>query len=511
MKKADNVSYEMSITIKKSENFTDWYKQIITKGDLIRYYDVSGCYILLPNSFEIWEKIQEFLNAEFKKRNVRNCAFPLFIREKNLSKEKDHIEGFLPEVAWIAQHDDTNDDTIEENTTINVTDEKKNTHIVDRIAIRPTSECAMYNTFSNLIRSKNDLPLKLNQWANIVRWEFKDCTPFIRSREFYWSEGHTAYDCKEDALAEIDDIISLYQLTYCQLLSIPTIRGVKTRNEKFAGADITRTIECYIPVVGKAVQAATAHCLGQNFSKMFNIVYQDTDGETKFAWQNSWGITTRSIGIMLMTHGDDKGVVIPPQIASTQIVIIPIFTKHRHLDVINKSTELFDFLKSKFRVQIDLTDHNPGWKYNYWETKGVPLRIEIGPKDIDNDRVTLCRRDTFQKTEFNNSDLITEIDKVLMDIQTNLYDNAKNTLLNSIKVCENEDEFESTILDKKISFIKWCDRDECEKYIKDKYHAKSLCIPSHLDDMSGILLPKNDKCCICGNYATLNVLFGKSY
>lgn len=485
-----NNEHVMGITVKKSENFNEWYRQILIKGKLIEYYDVSGCYVLLPDSFEIWEKIQDFLNSEFKKRNVRNCAFPLFITEKNLSREKDHIDGFTPEVAWVTH--------------------SGNTQLEEKIAIRPTSECAMYNTFSNLIRSKNDLPLKLNQWANVVRWEFKDCTPFIRSREFFWSEGHTAYDNRDDALEEIDDILSLYQLTYSKLLAIPTIRGIKTKNEKFAGADITKTIECYIPISGKGVQAATAHCLGQNFSKMFNITYQDSDGENKYVWQNSWGITTRSIGIMLMTHGDDKGLIIPPMISSIQIVIIPIVTKQRHIDVINKSIELYNFLKDKFRTCIDITDHNPGWKFNYWETKGIPIRIEIGPKDIDNHRIVLCRRDTFEKIQCDNTQIIEGINNILSEIHNNLFIKATDSLINNIVVCQNRTEFESAIDQKKLCFIKWCETDLCEDDIKKSFHAKSLCIPM-TEDIQNIPLPTGNKCHICNKDAITNVLFGKSY
>lgn len=514
------MDHELGLTVSKQENFSDWYTQLITKGKFIEYYDVSGCYILLPNSFSIWENIQKHLDGELKKMEVQNVQFPLFISKHNLETESSHLEGFSPETAWVCKGGSSD--------------------LEEPIAVRPTSECAMYPTFAKLIQSYNDLPLKYNQWCNVVRWEMKHCTPFVRSREFYWKETHSCHSTKEAAMQEVYESIKLYANVYKDLLAVPTIKGRKTESEKFAGAECTYTIESYIPITGKGIQAATSHCLGQNFSKMFNIKFQDVDEQNKYVWQNSWGFTTRSIGIMLMTHGDDKGAILPPKVASVQIVIIPIIKKGMEEKIINKCKEIYEQLKDHFRVKLDLGNHKPGWKYNYWELRGVPLRIEIGPKDLEHDTITFCKRNTSQKsvektykfdtgsTIYMESTIPLELDesddcclpagselsppisgwveKLLNDIHNEMYDKAYKEMISHITVPKNEQQFVADLENKNLCYINWCGKETCEKHIKERYAAKSLCIPNDLE----IKLEKGN-CCICGGDANLQVLFGRSY
>jgi prolyl-tRNA synthetase len=510
LNKMDN---ELGITVTKQENFSEWYTQLITKGKFIGYYDISGCYTLLPNSFGIWENIQKYLDAKLKKIDVQNVQFPLFINKKNLSAEASHLEGFTPEVAWVTKGG-TSD-------------------LEEEIAVRPTSECAMYPTFANLIQSHTDLPLKYNQWCNVVRWEMKHCTAFIRQREFSWSETHACYPNREVAMNDVLYVLDLYKDVYNELLCIPVIRGIKTENEKFAGADETHTIETYIPITGKGIQAATSHLLGQNFSKIFNITFQDIDEQNKYVWQISCGITIRSIGIMLMTHGDDKGAIIPPRVAPIQIVIIPIIKKGIEEKVISKCNEVYNELKDKFRVKIDSGNHKPGWKYNFWELRGIPLRIEIGPKDLEDNTITFCKRNTFKKSiektfkfdgipetymdsitikeneEYGkievNESLCSHTEQLLNEIHQEMYDKAYQQMLSHITIPKNEAEFKSALENKNLCYINWCNKETCEKHIKETYAAKSLCIPKDLDINIEI-----DNCCICNDSANLQVLFGKS-
>jgi prolyl-tRNA synthetase len=294
---------------KKDENFAMWYADVIVLSEMISYYDISGCYILRPWSYKIWDSFQNWFNAEIEKLGVENAYFPLFVSQDRLEKEKDHVEGFAPEVAWVTKSGDG--------------------ELAKPIAIRPTSETIMYPAFSDWIRSHRDLPLKLNQWSNVVRWEFKDPTPFLRSREFLWQEGHTAHATYEDANVMVMQALELYRRAYEEVLAVPVIPGYKTEKEKFAGGHQTTTVEAYIAGSGRAIQGATSHNLGQNFGKMFNINFQDENGKSQIAWQTSWGFTTRSIGVMVMVHGDDKGLVMPPRIAPIQVVIVPIITRNK--------------------------------------------------------------------------------------------------------------------------------------------------------------------------------------
>ncbi len=387
----------------------DWYSQIITKAELIEYYDVSGCYILRPWAYFIWEQIKAFFDKEIRELGVQNCYFPIFISRNVLEREKTHIADFAPEVAWVTKSGQSD--------------------LAEPIAIRPTSETSMYPAYSRWIQSHRDLPLKLNQWNNVVRWEFKHPQPFLRTREFLWQEGHTAFANYKEAEEEVYQILDLYSQVYSDLLAIPVIKGKKTEKEKFAGADWTTTIEAYISASGRGIQAATSHHLGQNFSKMFDIQFEDPEtNKKKFVYQNSWGITTRTIGILTMIHGDNIGLVLPPKVACYQIVIVPCgITASLSKEDENKLYEKCKWYESELkkaglRVFGDYRDnYSPGWKFNHWELKGVPLRIELGPKDVQSKKYVCVRRDTLKKETYDEENLIKTITDLLTTIHNDLY------------------------------------------------------------------------------------------
>lgn len=350
-----------SLEVKKGDDFALWYQQLVTRSDLIEYYDISGCYILRPYAYRMWEMIQQFFDAEIKKLGVQNAYFPLFISKSALTREKDHVEGFAPEVAWVTRAGDT--------------------ELEEEIAVRPTSETIMYPAYAKWIRSHRDLPLRLNQWCSVVRWEFSNPTPFIRSREFLWQEGHTAFAKKAEADEEVLQILELYRRVYEEMLAVPVIKGRKTEREKFAGGDYTTTVEAFIPATGRGIQGATSHHLGQNFSKMFEIYFSDENHSRQLVFQNSWGLTTRTLGVMIMVHSDDKGLVLPPRMAPHQVVIVPIFYNDKEKEAIyQRAREIREELTTAgIRVHFDDRDnYNPGWKFNDWELRGVPLRLELG-------------------------------------------------------------------------------------------------------------------------------------
>lgn len=484
---------ELSITVSKEDDFPAWYTQLINKCKLIKYYDISGCYVLMPRSYRLWEQIYAFLDAQFKKRSVENAYFPLLITENNLQKEESHIEGFSAEVAWVTH---TGDYT------------KKKNELDVKLAIRPTSETSIYSIYPDLIQGYQDLPLKINQWANVVRWEFKDAMPFIRSREFLWQEGHTCFETQKEAITEVEDIIALYQQVYREVLAVPTILGKKTLKEKFDGADETYTIEAFIPEAGKSIQAATAHYLGENFSKIFGITFHDENGENKYVHQNSWGLTTRSIGVMLMTHSDNKGLVLPPSIAQFKCVLIPIYFKGKEDEVNTYLTEIETELKDLPSYHVDRREYNPGWKYHDWEQQGVPLRVEMGPRDLQRGTVVLVRRDTGEKFTVNKGEVYAQVLTVLELIQKQMYLRADKRLKESLATPLNFEEFKTSIAQKKFCLIPWCDRTVCEVSIKAESGAKSLCKPSE----KAYQIEWKDKQCIkCGEDAKTCCLFGRSY
>lgn len=478
---------ELGITAKKEDNFSEWYTQTIQKAELIEYSPVSGCMVIRPYAYSIWEAVQDFMDKEIKKMGVQNAYFPLFIPEGLLKKEQEHVEGFTPEVAWVTHHGTSK--------------------FEERLAIRPTSETIMYESYRKWIRSYKDLPLRLNQWCNVVRWEFKHPVPFLRTREFLWQEGHTAFATKEEAEKEVLDILGLYARVFEELYAIPVLRGRKTDLEKFAGAVYTDSVETFLPN-GKAIQGGTSHFLGQNFSKPFDISFLDKKGKKQFVYQNSWGLTTRTIGIMIGVHGDQKGLVLPPRIAPIHAIIVPIIFSNKP-SANKKILELAKKIKKELktvRVELDeRPDYSPGFKFNYWELRGVPLRIEIGPKDLEKKQVVIVRRDTGIKEAVKIDDLIVKTIKILGDIQDNLYNKAKKFLDKSILKVKSMSEFRKAINSRKIAFGPWCNCTECEENIKDKTGAKSLNIPFKQPIIKG------DCFCGCGRKAKKMVYFAKSY
>ncbi|XP_044866627.1 bifunctional glutamate/proline--tRNA ligase isoform X2 [Mauremys mutica] len=499
----------LGLEAKKEENLSDWFSQVITKSEMIEYYDVSGCYILRPWTFFIWETIKDFFDSEIKKLGVENCYFPMFVSQAALETEKTHIADFAPEVAWVTR--------------------SGKTELAEPIAVRPTSETVMYPAFAKWVQSHRDLPIKLNQWCNVVRWEFKHPQPFLRTREFLWQEGHTAFATYEDAAEEVLQILNLYARVYEELLAIPIVKGRKTEKEKFAGGDYTTTVEAYVSASGRAIQGATSHHLGQNFSKMFEIVFEDPKipGEKQFAYQNSWGISTRTIGVMTLIHGDNMGLVLPPRVACVQVVIIPCgitnsLSEEDKEALMKKCNEyLKRLLCVNVRVRADLRDnYSPGWKFNHWELKGVPIRLEVGPRDMKNGQFVAVRRDTGQKLTFAEHEAEDKLRHVLEEIHANLYNKAFEDLTNHMVVANNMEDFQKQLEAGKIVQIPFCGEMECEDWIKKttardqdlepgapSMGAKSLCIP-----FKPLCELKHGAKCVCGkNPAKFYTLFGRSY
>ncbi|MBI2667018.1 proline--tRNA ligase [Candidatus Woesearchaeota archaeon] len=477
----------LGITVKKSEDTSEWYTQVLQKAELIEYGPVSGCYILRPAAYFIWEQVQAFFDPLIKQEGVKNAYFPLFIPESLLNKEEKHIAGFSAEVAWV--------------------ESGGHSKLPERLAVRPTSETIMYDSYKKWIRSHTDLPLRLNQWCNVVRWEFKHPVPLLRSREFLWQEGHTAFAAQKDAIAETEKILDLYEKIFRDLYAVPVLKGKKSEAEKFAGAEFSLSVEAFLSH-GKAIQGATSHHLGQHFSKAFDITFANEKQEQEHVWQNSWGITTRSIGVMVLMHGDDKGLVLPPRVAEKQVVIVPIvFDKDTAQKVLKEAEKLKKKLeKISVRVHLDNREgYTPGWKYNEWELKGVPLRMEIGPRDLEKKQVVIVRRDSGEKKFFPLSQLEDEVPALLEKIHHDLYEKAEKFLKESIVSVKTLKEAEKALEDKKLLFAAWCGEPECEDKFKEKTTAKSLNSPLKQETM------RNEKCFACGGKATLKGYFGKSY
>ena len=478
---------DTGVTVKKSEDLSEWYTQVILKSKLADYAPIKGCMIFREDSYAIWEKIQEIFNMKIKATGHRNVYFPLFIPESFLKKEAEHFQGFVPEVAWVTQGGDS--------------------PLEEKLAIRPTSETIMYATFAKWIRSWRDLPIKINQWCSVVRWETKATRLFLRTREFLWQEGHTAHVTKEEADKEAMEILNAYKDVIESYLAVPVLVGVKTEMEKFAGALYTLTLEAMMPD-GKALQMGTSHQLGQHFSKVFDIKFIGEDEKEHDVWQTSWGFSTRMIGALVMVHGDDKGLVLPPRIAPTQVVIVPIPYKGAEAEAIAaKAKELFEGLQKKGIAVVldDRGEYTPGWKFNEWELKGVPLRVEIGPRDVKQKQVMLVRRDTFQKTVAKEEEAVNAVEKLLGDIQSNLFNRAKKSLEESITTVKDYDEFKE-VLASKGGFLRasWCADQKCEEKIKDETGATIRIVPFEKETPFS-------KCVRCGNEAKEVVYFAKSY
>uniref|UniRef100_A0A4W6G1R0 Bifunctional glutamate/proline--tRNA ligase n=1 Tax=Lates calcarifer TaxID=8187 RepID=A0A4W6G1R0_LATCA len=499
----------LGLEAKKEENLADWYSQVITKAEMIEYYDVSGCYVLRPWAYSIWEAIKDFFDREIKKLGVENCYFPMFVSQAALEKEKSHIADFAPEVAWVTR--------------------SGKTELAEPIAVRPTSETVMYPAYAKWVQSHRDLPIKLNQWCNVVRWEFKHPQPFLRTREFLWQEGHTAFATKEEAAEEVLQILDLYAKVYEELMAIPVVKGRKTEKEKFAGGDYTTTVEAFISASGRAIQGATSHHLGQNFSRMFEIVFEDPKrpGEKQLAFQNSWGITTRTIGVLTMVHGDNMGLVLPPRVACQQVVIIPcgitasLPEAEKEALLAQCSKYLSRLQDAGIRVKTDLRDnYSPGWKFNHWELKGVPIRLEVGPKDMQQRQCIAVRRDTGAKVTVPEAEVQTRLASMLEDIQNNLFKKASDDLNSHMVAADTMEQFQKELDQGKIVQIPFCGEINCEDGIKKttakdqdlepgapSMGAKSLCIPfSPLKT-----LQPGQACVSCKEPAKYYTLFGRSY
>ena len=461
-------------------DFAQWYTDVVKKAELIDYTSVKGCMVLKPAGYAIWENIQRQLDSMFKETGVENVYLPMFIPESLLQKEKDHVEGFAPEVAWVT-HGGLNP-------------------LQERLCVRPTSETLFCDFYKNEIQSYRDLPKVYNQWCSVVRWE-KETRPFLRSREFLWQEGHTAHATAEDAEARTVQMLNVYAKFLEEYLAIPVIKGQKTEKEKFAGAEATYTIEALMHD-GKALQSGTSHNFGDGFAKAFGIQYTDKDNTLKYVHQTSWGMTTRLIGAIIMVHGDDSGLVLPPAIAPTQVMIIPI-QQHKE-GVLEKAAELSEKL-GNFRVKVDDSDKSPGWKFSEQEMRGIPIRVEIGPKDIAENKCVICRRDTREKIEVSLDELESKVDEVLKTMQKEMLERARAHREEHTYVAANFDEFVK-IFEEKSGFVKamWCGEQACEDTIKEKLAVTSRCMPFEQEQLS-------DVCVCCGKPAKKMVYWGKAY
>lgn len=462
-------------------DFAQWYTDVVKKAELIDYSSVKGCMILRPYGYAIWEIIQNYLDKIFKQTNHENVYMPIFIPESLLQKEKDHVEGFAPEVAFVTHGG--------------------NEELTERLCVRPTSETLFCEHYSNIIQSHRDLPKLYNQWCNVVRWE-KTTRPFLRTTEFLWQEGHTVHATLEEAEEETLKMLNIYFDFFESYLAIPVIKGKKTEKEKFSGAQSTYTIESLMHD-GKALQSATSHNLGDHFAKAFDIQYTDKNNKLQYCYQTSWGITTRSIGAIIMVHGDNNGLVLPPKIAPIQVIIIPI-ASHKE-GVLEKAKEISEKIENFARVKLDSSNKSPGWKFSEYEMKGVPIRLEIGPKDIEKNKAVLVRRDNGEKIEISLDNLEEEIKALLQKIQENLYNNALSLLQEKTYNATTLDEFEK-IIKEKSGFIKamWCGDKNCEDKIKELTTATSRCMPFNQEKIS-------DKCVCCGNKANHMVYWAKAY
>jgi len=478
---------DTGVTRKKSEDFSEWYTEVVIKSEMADYAPIKGCMIFREHSYAIWEKIQEVFNSKIKESGHKNVYFPLFIPEGFLKKEAEHFEGFIPEVAWVT--------------------EGGNTPLEEKLAIRPTSETIMYATFAKWIRSWRDLPIKINQWCNIVRWETKATKPFLRTREFLWQEGHTAHMDSKEAEKEVMEILYSYRDLIENYLAIPVIVGVKTESEKFAGAVFTTTLEAMMPD-GKALQMGTSHNLGQNFARVFDIKFIGEDEKEHLVWQTSWGISTRLIGAVVMVHGDDKGLILPPRVAPVQVVVVPIPYKGAEPEaILSKAKEIYGKLKERKLAVVldDRAEYTPGWKFNQWELKGVPVRIEIGPRDLKQQQVTVARRDTGAKTFFKENEAIDATLALLEEIQSAMYAKAKGILGEKTTSVSSYSDFK-TILKRKAGFIKapWCGSTDCETKIKDETGATIRLRPFEKEEPTA-------NCIYCGGKAKETVYFARSY
>lgn len=464
------------------DDFAQWYTDIVRKAELADYTDTKGCIAIRPYGYAIWENIQNYADKKFKEVGITNLYMPVLIPESMLEKEKDHVEGFAPEVAWVTMGGGEELD--------------------ERLCIRPTSETMMSTMYSKWVKSWRDLPILGNQWCNVLRWE-KETRPFLRSREFLWQEGHTVHETAKEAEERTLLMLDIYADVIENLLAIPVLKGQKTKKEQFAGADSTYTVETMMHD-GRALQAGTSHYFGQNFTKPFDIKFQNREGKEEYAYQTSWGISTRLIGAVIMAHGDNRGLKLPPRVAPIQVVIIPI-AQHKE-GVLEKVSEIYSNLNKKYRVKFDDRDNcSTGFKFNDWEMRGVPVRVEIGPKDLENNQAVLVRRDTGEKETVELKKLDERLESLLEEIQKNMYNECLKRREEKTSVAYTLEEM-IEIMEKNQGFIKtmWCGNVECEDRIKEVTGAHSRCMPFVQEKLA-------DVCPVCGKKATKMVVWGRQY
>ncbi len=480
------MSKEIGITAKKNEDFSEWYTQVVIKAQLTDYAPIKGLIVLRPYGYAIWESLKSSIDQKLKATGHENAFLPVLIPESLLGKEATHFAGFIPEVFWVTH--------------------SGNAEIGDKLALRPTSETLAYSMYSKWIKSWRDLPLKINFWNSALRAEIKSTKPFLRTSEFLWQEGHTVHATKEEAEEEVMTILEMYKKTVEEELAIPVLIGKKSEKEKFVGAVYTTTMESIMPD-GKALQMGTSHFLGQNFSKPFDVKFLDKQNVETFAWQTSWGVSWRLIGAIVMVHGDDKGLILPPRVAPIQVVIVPIYYSSSDKEtILNKANEIKEILgKRNLRIHIDARDEfTPGYKFNDWEMKGVPLRIEIGPKDLTKGKMVLVRRDDSKKSDLEFGKIEEGVIQVLDAIQKNLYDNAKRFLNMRIKDISDLEQFKKELEKGMFLYSPWCGDQKCEDAIKETTGADIRVIPF---DGKRSNLP----CIVCKNPSKIEVIFARGY
>ena len=475
----------VGISVSKNQDFSEWYTQVVLKAKLADYAPVKGLIVLRPDGYSIWESLKSTFDRKFSQNGIRNGFLPVLIPESLLGKEQKHFAGFNPEVFWVT-HSGTNE-------------------VGDRLALRPTSETLAYTLYSKWIKSWRDLPLKINFWNTALRAEIKATKPFLRTSEFLWQEGHTVHTSEEEAKQEVLKILEIYKNTVEEELAIPVITGKKSEKEKFVGAVYTTTMESIMPD-GKALQMGTSHFLGQNFSIPFEVKFADKDNVEHFAWQTSWGVSWRLIGAMIMVHGDDQGLVLPPKVAPMQVVIVPIYNKEEdEKRVIEKSKEIQQKLETKnLRVHIDdRNELSPGYKFNDWEMKGVPIRIELGPKDLEKQKVVVAKRFNKEKLDLSLEE-IEKIDLILEEIQTKMLEVAKEQAEKFTLEIKDYSDFKAKVSQGGFLKAHWCGNQECEDKIKEETGADIRVIPFDSED-------KNNKCIYCGNQSTSKPIFARGY
>lgn len=495
-KKSNSKEKELSqgLTVKKEENFSEWYNQVILKSKMADYSPVRGFMIIRPKAYFIWQTLQNYFNSRLKELKIKNAYFPLLIPESFFKKEAEHAEGFKPELAWIEVKEKSE----------------------ERVAIRPTSETIIYDSYAKWIRSYRDLPLLINQWANVLRWEVKQTKLFLRTREFLWQEGHCVFETEKETEFHVLQILNEYKKMIKDYLAIYSVSGKKTKGETFAGAKWTASLESLMPD-GKTLQLCTSHNLGQGFANAFKIEFEGRDQKMHTPWQNSWGFSTRLIGAMIMHHSDNKGLVLPPKLAEHKLVIIPILFEKTKKEVLKKCQELKKELQEFHPLLDDREDLSPGFKFNQYELEGIPLRLELGPKDLEKEHVIIVRRDTGKKKFVKFKDLKKEIPKQLEEMHKALYEKSKVLVEKSIVYVKEFDEFKKAIDNKKYVCAFFCETLKCEKEIAEETTAKASCIPFNQNFLKKFIKtvsnkkPNKNKCVKCGKEAKNKVLFAKSY